>query len=92
MSDKHEHEEPDYYNDPGILSGHAPVPKWLICVYIVLPIWGIIAFALYWNGSHGWLDRGYWQQLQHVSNTTYPLKNVYYPEPITTESVEKQYP
>lgn len=91
--EEHHHEEPDYYNDPGILSGHAPVPKWLILTYIILPIWGVICLYVYWNGSHGWLDRGYWQQLQRASNTTHPVYNVYYPDQnITKESVEKQYP
>lgn len=49
-----------------------PIPRWLKWVYIILPIWGLFAFYLYWNGSYGWLDRGYWQQLQQAANTTYP--------------------
>lgn len=68
-------EEPEYYGDPGITSNDAPVPKWLIWTYITLPFWGLLTFYLYWNGSHGFLDRGYWQQLQRASNTTYPQVN-----------------
>ncbi len=68
-------EEPDLYGDPGIASGHGKIPKWLIWSYILLPIWGIVWFILYWNGSWGWLDRGYWEQLQRASNTTYPQIN-----------------
>lgn len=51
------------------------VPRWLMLSYILLPIWGIIAFYLYWNGSSGWLDRGYWFQLQQAANTTFPYVN-----------------
>ncbi len=51
-------------------SNDAKVPRWLILTYIVLPIWGIYVWGVYWNGSVGWLDRGYWQQLQEAANTT----------------------
>lgn len=44
-------------------------PLWLKISYVLLPIWGIIAFYLYWNGSHGFLDRGHWEELQRASNT-----------------------
>lgn len=50
------------------------VPRWLVWTYIILPIWGIYCLYAYWNGSHGWLDRGYWKELQQAANTTYPLK------------------
>lgn len=65
----------EFYGDPQIASGHAKVPRWLIVNYIVWPIWGIIWFYLYWNGSWGWLDRGHWQQLQNAANTTFPIEN-----------------
>lgn len=45
------------------------VPKFLFFVYLVLPFWGIFWFYMYWNGSNGWLDRGYWSQLQNAANT-----------------------
>jgi hypothetical protein len=70
--DSHEIEE---YGDPGIRSLDAKVPTFLKWTYITLPIWGIIAFALYWNGSSGWLDRGYWRQLQNAAKTTFPIVN-----------------
>ncbi|GAB4226641.1 MAG: hypothetical protein Tsb0021_02830 [Chlamydiales bacterium] len=57
------------------------VPRWLIWVYVLLPIWGIITLAIYWNGNRGgWLDRGYWEQLQRSANTTYPFINHNNPE------------
>jgi len=62
--------------DTEIASGDAKVETWLKVTYIVLPIWGIIWFFLYWNGTHGWLDRGYWEQLQRAANTTFPSQNV----------------
>jgi hypothetical protein len=65
-------EELDQYGDTGITSGHAKVPKWLIWTYIIMPIVGIAVFYLYWNGSQGWLDRGYWKELQRAANTTFP--------------------
>lgn len=68
-------DEVEYYGDPGIASKDAPVPKWLKWVYATLPFWGIVILFLYWNGSQGWLDRGYWFQLQTAANTTYPVVN-----------------
>lgn len=50
----------------------APVPKWLLWSYIILPIWGLITLYIFWNGSWGWLDRGYWKELQQAANTTFP--------------------
>ncbi len=76
MSKKSEEEEIELYGDPGIASMDAKVPRWLILTYIILPIWGIFTFAIYWNGSWGWLDRGYWQELQMAANTTRPYKNM----------------
>ncbi|NGX61674.1 MAG: hypothetical protein K940chlam9_01163 [Chlamydiae bacterium] len=50
------------------------IPKFLLWTYLVLPLAGIIGFFLYWNGSHGFLDRGYWQPLQRAAHTTYPFE------------------
>lgn len=63
-------EETEFYGDPGISSNNAKIPFWLKLVYFSLPIWGVISLYLYWNGSAGWLDRGYWHQLQKAANTT----------------------
>ena len=74
-----EHDELEQYAD-GIFSKDATVPGWLKLTYFSLPIWGIITFFIYWNGSHGWLDRGYWSQLQKAANTTYPTINLNDPD------------
>ncbi len=77
MDDNSEAQEPEHlviYGD-SILSADAPVPRWLQWTYIILPIWGIIAWAIYWNGSLGFLDRGSWRELQEAANTTYPFIN-----------------
>lgn len=68
-------DEVEYYGDPNIASKDANVPTWLKWVYITLPFWGILTLYVYWNGSHGWLDRGYWKQLQIAANTTNPPVN-----------------
>ncbi len=70
--EKNENEVVMYSGDPTLLQANGPVPNWLKWTYITLPIWGIITFFLYWNGSWGWLDRGYWKQLQQAANTTVP--------------------
>ena len=62
----------DNYGDTGIQSAHAPLPKWLKWLYVILPIWGIFWFYLYWNGSYGWLNRDHWFELQKAANTTFP--------------------
>lgn len=67
--DSHEETHLDEYGDLGITSGHAPIPKWLIWTYWTLPIWGFITLYVFWGGSHGWLDRGYWGQLQKAAKT-----------------------
>ena len=48
-----------------------PVPTFLKWVYVILPIWGILWFFMYWNGSQGALDRGRWSELQQAANTTF---------------------
>lgn len=65
-------EEIEEYGDPGITSADAPVPKWLIATYVIAPILGVISLCYFWNGSAGWLDRGYWGALQKAANTTFP--------------------
>lgn len=60
----------------GISSKDAKIPAWLKWIYLILPFWGILWFYLFWNGSYGWLDRGYWNELQKAANTTFPSINV----------------
>lgn len=62
----------ELYGDPGIASRNAPTPKWLVFSNWFFVFVGFAVFSLYWNGSFGWLDRGYWSQLQRAANTTYP--------------------
>lgn len=71
-----QHEEFDFYEGGSISSAHGGIPKWLWFFYIAMPLWGLVWFYLYWNGSSGWLDNGYWQQLQRAANTTSPYVNV----------------
>lgn len=62
-------------NDDGVppyLEKDPGAPWWLRASYVLVPIWGLIILALYWNGSWGWLDRGYWHELQEAANTTFP--------------------
>ncbi len=73
--DKPPHDEIDYYGDEYIASYHGTVPRWLKYQYAIWIIFGIVWFGLFWNGSWGYLDRGYWQQLQRAANTTIPFGN-----------------
>ncbi|MFI5343408.1 MAG: hypothetical protein ACHQUC_04210 [Chlamydiales bacterium] len=68
-------EEMELYGDPGIASYDAKIPKFLIWTYILLPILGVFVLVYFFNGSAGWLDRGYWYQLQIAANTTMPYEN-----------------
>jgi hypothetical protein len=68
-------DEIEYYGDEGIATKDLHVPHWLFWIYFLLPIWGILTFYVYWNGSYGWLDRGYWHELQKAANTTVPQVN-----------------
>lgn len=63
-------DEVEEYGDAYISSYNKKIPTWLKAVYCTLPLWGILWFCLYWNGSHGWLDRGSWGKLQEAANTT----------------------
>lgn len=67
-------DEVELYGDPLIASKNAPVPRWLFWSYFGWIAFGLVWFYLYWNGSYGWLDRGYWQQLQRAAATTYPFQ------------------
>ena len=73
--DSHNTDEIDLYGDPGIASYDAKVPKFLKLTYALLPVWGIITFCYFWNGSAGWFDRGAWKELQIAANTTFPIEN-----------------
>lgn len=73
----------------GIGSKDAKVDNWLKLTYIILPIWGLVTFYLYWNGSQGWLDRGYWRQLQKAANTTFPQENINDPHIVQQLEEEK---
>ena len=70
-------EESEPYLDEEIPSNDAKVPGFLKLTYLLLPIWGVLCLYYYANGSHGWLDRGYWHELQRAANTTFPIE---YPE------------
>lgn len=67
--------ELELYGDPKIASLDAKVPLFLKLTYIILPIWGIVTFYIFCNGSVGWFDRGYWKELQVAANTTFPIEN-----------------
>lgn len=56
-------------------SAHHSVPRWLIFSYVATTILAFVLLLLYWNGSFGYLDRGYWKELQEVANTRYPFEN-----------------
>lgn len=75
------HPEIEEYGDEGILSANAPIPWWLKLNYVLWIVVGLVTFYFFWNGSVGWLDRGYWNELQRAANTVYPFN--------TLELVEK---
>lgn len=73
---KQDDNELDFYGDTGIASCDAKIPKFLIFTYIFWPLWGIATFFYFWNGSLvGWMDPGYWHELQVAANTTFPIEN-----------------
>lgn len=82
--------EIEEYGDPGIATADAKIPLFLILTYICVPIWAIFTSYYYWNGSVGWLDRGYWKQLQVAANTTFPLHNANLPEEESQRSTEQK--
>lgn len=72
----HHEGEVVFYGDSRIASAEAPVPGWLRFSYIFWTLWGFVWFYFFWNGSYGWLDPGYWQQLQRAANTTFPTEHI----------------
>jgi len=73
MHDKQKESEENelfFYGDPKIASRDAKVEGWLKFSYLFWPLWGIVWWILYWNGSWGWLDPNYWGSLQKAANTT----------------------
>lgn len=73
---ENEKDDVETYGDEYIASYHGGnVPGWLKFNYAFWIAWGIVWFFLYWNGSWGFLDRGYWHQLQRAANTTFPIVN-----------------
>lgn len=76
----------ELYGDPGIASKNARIPRWLVFVNWFCVFIGLCVLYLYWNGSHGWLDRGYWGELQKAANTQYPYTTI---EIIDKETSEK---
>lgn len=71
---KIQHEDLEEYGDSSIATRDGPVPGWLKFSYVFWIVVGLIGFYLFWNGSHGWLDRGYWEELQRAARTTYPFR------------------
>lgn len=75
MTHSHEEDSIDYYGDEHITSYHGKVPLWLKIQYVFWIAWGVVWFFLYWNGSWGYLDKGYWHQLQISAQTTFPQQD-----------------
>jgi hypothetical protein len=69
-------------DDAQIPSYENPVPRWLLISYPILIALGLLWLFLFWNGSRGWLDRGYWSELQSAANTKFP----------SIEHARKQFP
>ncbi len=68
-------DEIEFYGDPNIASYEGNIPGWLKWTYIIMPIFGLVWLYFFWNGSAGWMDRGYWLELQRAANTTFPIIN-----------------
>lgn len=90
VEDPHHEGEIELYGDPSIATYDAKVPGFLKLIYIILPIWGIVTFYYFWNGSLGWFDRGYWRELQIAANTTYPMENQNMPNENLKEAMSPQ--
>ena len=73
--ENHAFGEIELYGDAGISSYDRKVPTFLKWVYVILPIWGVLTWHVFWNGSVGWFDRGSWKELQIAANTTFPIEN-----------------
>ena len=60
----------DEYADHEIMEyANTKIPSFLKWVYLICPIWGIFWMYTFWDGSAGWLDRGYWYELEESANT-----------------------
>lgn len=68
-------EEIEFYGDTGIASKEGTVPAWLKVLIVLLLVWGAAWLYFFWNGSAGWIDRGYWHQLEQAANTTTPWRD-----------------
>ena len=75
MFEEYQHEEPHHtvhFGDNEVDEfDDTKVPTFLKWTYLILPVWGLIWGYLYWDGSAGWLDRGYWQELEAAAKTTF---------------------
>ena len=86
MTEKHaSHPEVEEYGDQRIASRDEPVPVWLKFNYVFWILWGVVWFYYFWNGSYGWLDRGYWFELQKAASTTFPTENLDWPKSVPME-------
>ncbi len=70
----------EYYGDTQIASKDAEVPRWLIWIFAAVFVWGIVWLYLFWGGATGWIDRGYWYELEQAANTTFPYRDADYTE------------
>ncbi|MBB64398.1 MAG: hypothetical protein CMO81_04985 [Waddliaceae bacterium] len=46
------------------------LPSFLKISYFFIALWGFVWLYMFWDGSFGWVDRGYWKELEQVANTT----------------------
>ena len=70
MAEESEDMTVDIYGDDEVRElANTKIPKFLWFTYIAVFIWGIMWWMLFWNGSQGWLDRGYWSELEGAANT-----------------------
>ena len=76
MESKKKSSDVEYYGEESIASGDAPIPLWLKINYAIWPVVGFVIFYFFWNGSVGWFDRGYWNELQRGASTVYPFNTV----------------
>ncbi len=74
--------EGEIYGDDEVIEyTNTKIPKWLWIFYIGMPLWAILWFWLYWDGSEGLLDRGHWRALEEAAHTTYPFEESQGPDP-----------
>lgn len=68
-------DEVEFYGDTGIASNEGTIPTWIKWVVVVTIAWGFVWLYFFWDGATGWIDRGYWQQLEQAANTTMPWQD-----------------